>query len=548
YIILIKTMKRKASSGLYVALFSCVLLESFGYVQLSFAKSVEAAILANNFVYFGGVANPLFCFLCIADLCKEKSRKLLAIPFVVLTISLMGLTSTIGKLPFYYKTVELIQTPGLSRLVRTYGPLHFIYPTYMCAAIIACFGVIIKSFKSKRQVSYFTSMLLLGNMSLLAIVYFMERLLHIQIELMPAAFLIMQISVLVLLNRINSYDMWSISSASISESKKFGFVLFNSKGKLYGSDSVARTWFPELNELFIDRQIKSAHTEFLQLIQKWISEPNFKEVKYFERDDKIIETRLTIVHTKGKYSIYCINLRDDTEQQKLARLMQNYNNALETRVEEKTSQLAKVQNDIILNMASTVESRDANTGGHIRRTSDVVKIFVEHLVQTQKFPQLTKEFANCVIKAAPLHDFGKIGIPDMILNKPGKFEPEEYEIMKLHAEKGSVIVSKILQNSDDIKFREIAVNVAHFHHEKWDGNGYPNKLSGETIPFEARIMALADVFDALVSKRVYKDSFGYDKAFNIIEESCGSHFDPVLCPEFLKCRPQLEALFNSYGD
>lgn len=161
---------------------------------------------------------------------------------------------------------------------------------------------------------------------------------------------------------------------------------------------------------------------------------------------------------------------------------------------------------------------------------------------------MDKEVAKRIIKAAPLHDFGKIGIPDIILNKPGKFTPEEYEVMKQHAAKGAVIVERILQNSEDELFKKIAVNVAHFHHEKWDGNGYPTKISGEQIPFEARVMALADVFDALVSKRVYKESFTYDKAFEIIEESCGTHFEPTLCQAFLKCRKELEDLYNSYLD
>ena len=234
--------------------------------------------------------------------------------------------------------------------------------------------------------------------------------------------------------------------------------------------------------------------------------------------------------------------------EEMAAQIQQYNERLEQKVDEKTAQLAKVQDDIILNMASAVESRDANTGGHIRRTSDIVRLFVRRLSETGKFPELNSRMATRVIKAAPLHDFGKIGIPDRILNKPGKFEPEEYEIMKQHSEKGAVIVSAILSNSDDAEFRKIAVNVAYYHHEKWNGQGYPKGLRETEIPFEARIMALADVFDALVSRRVYKDSFSYDKAFSIIAESSGTHFDPSLVPEFLKCRPELEALFNAYDN
>ena len=120
--------------------------------------------------------------------------------------------------------------------------------------------------------------------------------------------------------------------------------------------------------------------------------------------------------------------------------------------------------------------------------------------------------------------------------------------MKLHAQKGAEIVARILQNSDDLQFKNIAVNVAHYHHEKWNGTGYPCGLAREEIPLEARIMALADVFDALVSKRVYKEQLSYDKAFGIIKESSGSHFDPSLCRAFLQCRLQIEALYSSSPD
>ena len=178
----------------------------------------------------------------------------------------------------------------------------------------------------------------------------------------------------------------------------------------------------------------------------------------------------------------------------------------------------------------------------------MVRVFVEHLLATGYSSVLTRETAKQIIKAAPLHDLGKVAIPDSILNKPGKFVSDEYDIMKFHAQKGAGIVARILQNSDDLQFKNIAVNVAHYHHEKWNGTGYPCGLSQEEIPLEARIMALADVFDALVSKRVYKERFSYDQAFGMLEKASGRYFEPSLCRAFLQCRPQIEALYNSNPD
>ncbi len=224
-------------------------------------------------------------------------------------------------------------------------------------------------------------------------------------------------------------------------------------------------------------------------------------------------------------------------------LADNFNSMTQALLEQRNRIIA-VQNSIIRGMAVMVESRDNSTGGHINRTSECVRVFIEQMRKDGNF-DISESFANAIIKAAPMHDLGKIAVDDAVLRKPGRFTPEEFEIMKQHASKGAIIVEEVLKGSDDEEFKRIAINVAHYHHEKWDGSGYPNRISGEDIPYEARIMALADVFDALVSKRCYKESMGYDKAFTIIEESLGQHFDPVLGKFFISCRPELEELYDS---
>lgn len=224
-------------------------------------------------------------------------------------------------------------------------------------------------------------------------------------------------------------------------------------------------------------------------------------------------------------------------------LADSFNEMTET-LESKTKKIVSIQNSIVTGMAVMVESRDNSTGGHIKRTSDCVRIFIEQLKKSEEFSYLSDSFCINVIKAAPMHDLGKIAVDDAVLRKPGKFTDEEYEKMKKHSEEGARIVENVLKEVDDPEFKKIAINIAHYHHEKYDGSGYPEKIAGENIPLEARIMALADVFDALVSKRCYKDSFSYDKAFSIIEESLGTHFDPKLGKIFIQCRPQLEQLYN----
>jgi response regulator RpfG family c-di-GMP phosphodiesterase len=241
---------------------------------------------------------------------------------------------------------------------------------------------------------------------------------------------------------------------------------------------------------------------------------------------------------------YLVELTDDTRQQSLIQLLNSYNNDLESKVEEKTQHIRQIQDKIILSMADMVESRDNNTGGHVKRTSECVRIFVDKLKQYPEQYPYSEVFFQNVVKAAPMHDLGKIAVEDRILRKPGRYTPKEFDEMKQHSAKGADIVRKVLENVEDEALLETAVNVAHYHHEKWNGTGYPEGLKGEEIPLEARIMALADVFDALVSKRCYKESYDFDRAFVIIEESLGSHFDANLGRIFLDCREELVAFYS----
>ena len=147
-----------------------------------------------------------------------------------------------------------------------------------------------------------------------------------------------------------------------------------------------------------------------------------------------------------------------------------------------------------------------------------------------------------------MHDVGKIAIKDSILTKMGKFLPEEYEVMKTHAEIGAAIIKNVLSNVESEEMQRIAQNMAFFHHERWDGSGYPKGLKGEQIPLEARIMAIADVYDALVSERSYKKKFSFAEADKIILESMGTQFDPNLQKYYEECRPKLEAYYSSYNE
>lgn len=205
----------------------------------------------------------------------------------------------------------------------------------------------------------------------------------------------------------------------------------------------------------------------------------------------------------------------------------------------------KLQKSLITTMADLVENRDENTGGHIQRTAKYVEIIAKRLQSENKFTNiLTDKYIENMVVAAPLHDVGKIHIPDAVLNKPGKLDDNEFTMMKSHAAAGGKIIDRVEESVGDIEYLRIAKEMAEYHHERMDGKGYPHGISGEEIPLCARILAVADVFDALASKRCYKEPMPLDKAFAIIKEETGPHFDVDVAQAFLDSRDEIEKIIK----
>lgn len=201
----------------------------------------------------------------------------------------------------------------------------------------------------------------------------------------------------------------------------------------------------------------------------------------------------------------------------------------------KNDQIKNMQSSTIMGIANLIESRDNGTGEHVKNTSNYVRMLAATAKDRRLYVNvINDEFVTYVTDAAPLHDIGKIIIPDSILLKPGKLTPAEYEIIKTHATEGGKIIRQVLSEAASVDYLNVAIDVATYHHEKWDGTGYPLGLKGESIPVSARIMAICDVYDALIMERVYKRAYSVDEALQIIKDGSGSHFDPVLSKLFIE--------------
>ena len=275
----------------------------------------------------------------------------------------------------------------------------------------------------------------------------------------------------------------------------------------------------------------------IKSITKFASSFSNEDTSQEELDEFIKLFRKLDIHTGDEierlYFTLCHMTLDQVEQTRSIR-----------RLSEST---AKMQDGLIVTMADLVESRDSDTGAHVQKTAAYVRIIAEGLKRKGYYAEkLTPKFMADVVRSAPLHDVGKINIPDGVLNKPGKLTDEEYAIMKTHTTAGKKIMEHAISTVKGDSYLKEARNMAAYHHERWDGKGYPEGLHGEVIPLSARIMAVADVFDALTSPRVYKPAFPLEKALEILEEGKGTQFDPKCIEVFMDSLSEVKEVLRKY--
>ena len=530
----------------FTMMFTFIAIQNLGYALTVHSKTLEEALTANKITYLGACFNILFMTLCVLEHCNILINKMMRIGIFASIFVLYGFVLTMGRNGLFYKDVDFEIRDGVGTLIKNeYGPMHTVYRTALTGLFLTAFVVIIYTYFKKRDVSKHNAQLLFAAEAVSFFSFFGGRLIFKNFELLPLAYIASEVMFLKIIHDMCLYDVTDSAIDSLVEKGNTGLISFDFKYNYLGSNETARKIFPEINTLTVDRSIRYNPT-MKKYAVAWLDK--------FRADDKNDKFH----YTKGE-KIYLIDINylvdgrnkrgyqffitDDTKDQKYINLMNKFNTSLQEQVTRKTNHIVEMHNNLIMSMATMVESRDNSTGGHIKRTSECVKLLIDEIKKNNVF-NLSEDFCKNIIKAAPMHDLGKIAVDDAILRKPGRFEPEEFEKMKHHAAEGARIVKEILKATDDADFRIVAENVAHFHHERWDGSGYPEGLKEEHIPLEARIMAIADVYDALVSKRVYKESMSFEKADSIIMEGMGKHFDEKLKPFYIAARPKLEAFYR----
>ncbi len=534
-------------------IFTFIPVACLGHLLFSISNELGEALTAQKIIYLGGTFLQIFILFSIMNLCQiEVKRWIRTLLFIVCSVTFCS-ALTIGHNDWFYKEVTFELVGGVPVLSREYGWLHGVYYGVVMAFFAVGFVVICYSWMKKKQVPRTVISLLVIPYIIVLVSYFLGRRIYSRMDFMPVGYLIAQILYIIISERMNLYDVADTVVDSMVREQAIGYVSFDFEYRYLGSNETAMQIVPEIRNLAVDDVFgyKPAERRIRHFLDDFKENPENNQFSYTlhgenknGEDDKIYNVNVSFLYDGSHKCGYMVTFVDNTANQKYISLLDTYNEELKSEVEAKTNHIVEMHDNLIMSLAAMVESRDNSTGGHIKRTSEAVRILIDAIREEGKL-SLPEEFCKDVVKAAPMHDLGKIAVDDAVLRKPGKFEPEEYEKMKIHAAEGARVIHEILLHTDDESFKMVAENVAHYHHERWDGSGYPRRLSGDQIPLEARIMAIADVYDALVSKRVYKDAFSFEKANSIIMEDMGTKFDPGLRNAYVNARPKLERYYRS---
>jgi len=522
-----------------------------GYTFKAGASSIEDAKLAFCFLYLDSTVLLLLMLLSMIKYLGVVVKNWLKIVAYIICFLHLIIVWMCKDNDLYYATFKITKTQLGTVTKMTDGPvkiIHYIYIAGMFLAIIFVFVYCATKKKdcSKRALRVYG---LFGCIGVLG--YVIEMAANLDFSILPFIYVAGDIVIALQYEFIHSHDMDCVVVEQKKEQSDRGYVAFDNQKNLLGYNEHAAFFVPEIAGKQIDAGFKKEDARLTEVFYPLIDE--FKQNGNASKDFSIDNTafRCSVfkfcMHKNGKSLGYLVELQDITAEQGYMNLIKEYGQSLEEDVAEKTEHIRYIQQKVVLGMATIIENRDMNTGGHVKRTSDVIRILVDEM-RRQGIGDLDDTYADEIIRSAPMHDLGKISIENNILNKPGKLTDEEYAIMKTHSAKSGNIVKAILSGVEEPHFIQTAYCLARFHHERWDGKGYPERLTQIEIPLEARIMAVADVYDALVSKRCYKEPMSFEVAAQIMNEGMGSQFDPMMKPIFEACREQLEAYYQKHRE
>lgn len=505
-------------------LWIAVLINSIGYLFELTATTMEEALLAAKLSYMGKIYIPPLAFFFVTYYCRIKIPRgiILGLTFAHTAVLVLVLTCEYHNV--FYKEIGFTKEGMFPHLVHMHGAGYVVY-----MALVLCYTLVILAISAVRyrkakeeERKKVLSLMIIVLCPTLGLVLYLSGLTH-GYDATAVCYVISGIVMLFSIFRYDFFDTVNLAKDYVVDNLSDGLVVFGNQGQLVYANAPAQRLYPSL--------ATEEHEEAIADIRSYCraGEKLFRSGRMYAVSERNIYHKNAL---RGKMFF----LQDVTDSY-------NYTVKLEAEVREKTKELLDIQHSLIVSLANMVEARDGVTGLHIKDTSAYVEIMARALQKKPKYRELMSDaYVTVLSEAAPLHDIGKISMPDAILRKEGSLTTEELKTIHSHPELGAQIIDSVLADVESNDYLVAARDMACYHHEKWDGSGYPYGLKGEEIPLSARIMAIADVYDALRAERSYKGACTKEEAKEIIAGQSGTHFDPELIEVFLESLEEIEAV------
>jgi len=473
------------------------------------ASNLQEALTGTAVSYIGKPYVMLFSATFIASFFGKKIDNKIFVPCAIFCSIFCLLIFYNDNLHLYYEKTEYVLGKFYSPLVITRGPLYYLYMATTIVFFISCIVLIfdgtrkVKS-KEKKKLSNLLILMVLSGIG--GYLVFLNFDTHGYDATMAGVFGGV-LCLFILFIRYKIFDVVQLAQEKALMESNVGLIVIDSVGEVVYMNDLGE----QITKLIsVDEILKTEGDD-----------------NNFHVKDKVYSViKKDIVFEKTYYG-KSIEITDIT-------VSFNYQSKLESEVKTRTEKIENIQKEVIGSFASIVEARSVETGEHIIRTKEYVDLTARALRRMGKYQKiLTNDYINQLTSATPLHDIGKISVSDSILNKPGKLTEEEYNVMKTHTTAGALVIEKTMRGLEDDEYVELSKTIALHHHEWFDGSGYPDGLKGTDIPLAARIVAIADTYDALINERCYKPAYTREEAIQILKEETGTHFDPDIVNAFI---------------
>lgn len=523
---------------LYASLFNIV-----GYTLEMEAKTQELAMQSVKMTYIGKPFVVFTMYVFVMEYCGVGVKKSRRNFFYAICVAIAGLVYTNEYHHLFYSSVSYTNDGLFPHLVLKHGIFYNLYSIILLYYFVGMIYVCVRKYRQndseimRKQVSVLMVMVLFSSGCLALFLFNLTN----GYDTTALAYIVAVFLFERLMRKYKLFDTLTLAKEEAVEHMTNGLIVVNVYGDMvYSNDEADRV-------LLYIRKHGNKGIEYLEELAN--------NSKYMFVDECSQENGNK--HADSEKCVYELTMheifRNENSYGKMLLITEitdsyYYTERLQNELKKKTREVISIQRDIIGSFASMIEARDGITGLHIKNTANLVKALVYVMKNNPKYSGIiTDEYAQMTAAAAHLHDIGKIAIPDRILQKEGKLTDEEFAIMKTHPVEGAKILENTIKGLESDAYYQIAHDMVLYHHEKYDGSGYPTGISGENIPLTARIMAVADVYDALRSKRHYKDGFSKEKSMAIMEESKGTHFDADIVTIFLEHIDEMEAVLDTGG-